>query len=131
MKTYNNINELILDLPKYIIPIEYIDIYWYLKLKNNANFKIIIPKVIIKKLESKFGNVNNTNYEYLNKKIDNFKECIVGDNKFKFLRSGKIIYYDIIIPNDMIICNDCGNIWDGNAQCDCYLYNDYFNELYF
>jgi hypothetical protein len=23
---------------------------------------------------------------------------------------------------ELIKCNDCGNIWDGNAQCNCYNY---------
>ena len=24
--------------------------------------------------------------------------------------------------NNLIECNDCGRIWDGFAQCDCFLY---------
>jgi hypothetical protein len=24
------------------------------------------------------------------------------------------------IPDDLIQCDDCGNIWDGFAQCQCY-----------
>lgn len=129
MKTYKNINELIIDLPKYMIPLDYIDIYWYLKLKNNSNYKIIIPKNIINKLQSKFE--NNSNEDNINNKLTKFTEFLQKDNKFKFFRSGKIIYYDIIIPDNMIICNECGNIWDGMAQCDCYLYMDDFNDLYF
>jgi hypothetical protein len=26
--------------------------------------------------------------------------------------------------NDMLHCQICHNVWDGHAQCNCYLYND-------
>ena len=26
--------------------------------------------------------------------------------------------------NDMLHCQFCHNVWDGNAQCTCYLYNN-------
>ncbi len=36
---------------------------------------------------------------------------------------GYFIFNDNILANyDLIRCNDCGNIWDGNAQCNCYNY---------
>jgi hypothetical protein len=41
---------------------------------------------------------------------------------FKMLRNGKIIdnhtYYDEV-PDGLFRCGNCGNIWDGFAQCDC------------
>ncbi len=36
---------------------------------------------------------------------------------------GYFIVDDKILANyDLIKCNDCGNIWDCNAQCNCYNY---------
>ncbi len=36
---------------------------------------------------------------------------------------GYFIVDDNILANyDLIRCNECGNIWDGNAQCNCYNY---------
>ena len=32
------------------------------------------------------------------------------------------IYYDDY-GNELMECESCGRIWDGNAQCDCYLYD--------
>lgn len=32
---------------------------------------------------------------------------------------------DIDNNKRLIQCNNCGNRWDGNAQCNCYLYLDY------
>lgn len=41
---------------------------------------------------------------------------------FKMLRNGKIIdnhtYYDEVADGSFR-CGNCGNIWDGFAQCDC------------
>ena len=33
------------------------------------------------------------------------------------------IYYDY--GNELVECENCGRIWDGNAQCDCYLYDSW------
>ncbi len=36
---------------------------------------------------------------------------------------GYFIIDDNILSNyDMIRCNDCGNIWDGFSQCNCFMY---------
>ena len=45
--------------------------------------------------------------------------------RFRCLRGNKFI--DTIIedpiPKGLIRCDNCGNIWDGNAQCTCLLYD--------
>jgi rubrerythrin len=50
---------------------------------------------------------------------------------FKILRNGKIIdnnNYDEEVPEGLYRCDNCGNIWDGFAQCDCsYRYLIYFD----
>ena len=30
---------------------------------------------------------------------------------------------NISILFELVECEKCGNIWDGNAQCNCYKYN--------
>ena len=34
-----------------------------------------------------------------------------------------IIDNNILVNYDLISCKDCGNIWDGFSQCNCYNYN--------
>jgi hypothetical protein len=39
-------------------------------------------------------------------------------------------YDDVLSYHGLVRCLDCGNIWDGNAQCHCwefYSFNDGFN----
>jgi len=36
-----------------------------------------------------------------------------------------------IEQGQLIVCNNCGNIWDGNAQCNCWQWNyilEQFND---
>ena len=128
MKTFSNTVELIKHLPKFMIPFDCYDIYWYVKLQTDENYKILIPEKKINQLVEKFGEVNNTNKIIFDNEINNFLENLKFSDKIKTFRSGKIIYYDDDIPDDMIQCYECGNIWDGNAQCNCYSYG--FNEFY-
>jgi hypothetical protein len=128
MKTYSNISSLINDLPKYMIPYDHYDLYWYIKIKNNSKYNIIIPKNVIHNLQDRFG---NTNDNYLNKRLKQFSSDLKKNVQFRFFRSGKILYYDDDIPEDMIQCDNCGKIWNGNAQCNCYLYNSEFGDLEF
>jgi hypothetical protein len=39
----------------------------------------------------------------------------ITDNTYGYF----IIDNNILINNDLIRCNNCRNIWDGNAQCNC------------
>ena len=125
MKTYNNTLELINELPRFMVPNECYDLYWYVKLKNNSEYKVIIPKEVINKLNSKYKNDDND--IKFNKDLKIFKKELMSSQKLKFFRSGKVIYYNDEIPNNMIQCNECGNIWDGFAQCNCFLdINEFF-----
>ena len=43
-------------------------------------------------------------------------------------------FEDILNYHDLVLCHDCGNIWDGNAQCNCWEYYGFdadFNEAYY
>ena len=127
MITYDNIYELITNMPKFMIPYKYFDICWYIKLKNNKSYENITPKIVTKNLKLQFGNFNNSNYKYY-LKFNEFEKFIKNYENYKCLRNGKVIYNNVYIPNNMIQCDNCGRIWDGNAQCNCYLYNSEFGE---
>ncbi len=123
-----SIKELICDLPKFMIPYDFFDLYWYIKLIQNSKYDIIIPKNVILNLNNNFNISNNKN---LNIKIDEFKDYIRTHDDFKLFRSSKILYYNTEIPDNMIQCENCGNIWDGNAQCNCWGWNyilEQFND---
>ena len=127
MIIYSNILELIDDLPKFMIPYQYFDICWYIKLKNNKNYEIITPNIVFKNLKIKYGEFNYPNNQYY-QKFTEFENFIKSYENYRFLRNGKIIYKNFSIPDNCIQCDNCGRIWDGNAQCDCYLYNNEFGE---
>lgn len=127
MITYNNILELIDDLPKYMIPYQYFDICWYIKLKNNKDYEIVTPNGVTRNLKMQYGEYDNPNYIYY-EKYNEFENFVKSFENYRFLRNGKIIFSNFSIPDGCIQCNNCGNIWDGNAQCNCYLYNNEFGE---
>lgn len=98
-----NINESIEIFNEYMYLLEYTDIYYmvnFLSLLLNKNIKTIKSIIINKIIESI---KNNNNYEY-----------DINNNTY--------IYIPDIIQDGMFQCENCGNIWDGNAQCDCFLF---------
>ena len=128
MKKFDNIINLIINLENFMIPYEYFFICWFIKLENNEKFRIITPKIVFKNLQLMFkkGNLYNHNYYF---KLEKFIEFIKKNNLFKFLRSGKILYYSKEIPKNMIQCNNCGVIFKNYPKCNCYLYQSSFGEL--
>jgi hypothetical protein len=95
-----------------------------------------------------YGNnsIDNLNYTYscrciwVNRNLfDPIKKTRLGNN-FEIIEcincsikkdtgiSWHITYDDLYNDNiydDLVECDICGRIWDGNAQCDCDTYNDY------
>ena len=67
--------------------------------------------------------IRNVNMDYTIEIFKKFHEYLKTNDKFLVLRNGKIIYKPNDLPYDLIQCNECGNIWDGNAQCLCTLYD--------
>jgi len=72
--------------------------------------------------------INHENYNSLDmyKRNINDNMTIIIDIVENIIRDitnntyGYIIIHDEIIANyNLIKCNDCGNMWDGNAQCNC------------
>ena len=43
-------------------------------------------------------------------------------------------FEDVVNYHGLVLCHDCGNIWDGNAQCNCwefYGFDEGFDEVYY
>ena len=129
IKTFDNIYNFVDYMPKYMIPYEYLDICWYLKIKNNSEFRLITPKEVLFNLQKIYGKFDNPKNIIIKNKISELKDYLQTEYEIRILRSGKIIYKKNSIPDNMIECDNCGKIWDGNAQCDCYLYSNEFGEL--
>ena len=128
MLSFKNIYEFIDFLPKYMIPYEYLDICWYIKIMNNKDFEIITPKEVIINLKKIFGDFNFPKTKVIKEKLDNYINFLSTNSKIKILRSGKILFQKDEIPNNLIECDNCGKIYDGNAQCNCYLFSNEFGE---
>lgn len=129
MLSFKNIYEFIDYLPKYMIPYEYLDICWYIKMRYNEDFKIITPNEVIVNLTNIFGKFNSPKKNKIKNKLNNYIEYLKNNPKIRILRSGKILFNKEEIPEDLFECDNCGNVWDGNAQCNCYLYSNEFGEF--
>jgi hypothetical protein len=73
------------------------EMFYYIKLDFNGN----IDKIITILEKYIIDIINNTNgYSYKNNKLE----------------------IEWWVLKDLVKCGYCGNIWDGFAQCNCYMY---------
>jgi hypothetical protein len=124
MPHYSNIKEFINQVPKFMHP-EYLKslrlLYSHLPEYRNQELwtKIVddIPLNIFIKLR------NNDWNQLENYLIVDCYNKMASDNRFVM----SLTIYDKEevpeIPEDLIMCDNCGNVWDGYAQCMC-LWND-------
>ena len=49
---------------------------------------------------------------YLPNKLPQELVSLIKDYTFNF--------EDVVNYHGLVLCHDCGNIWDGNAQCNCW-----------
>ena len=121
MSVITNIESFVNDIPKFELNrIENGDaLYFALTFKYNRSCYHDPPEYLRDDVNNILSDKNFKNY------ITSFiKELSKRDN-FTVLRDGKIIYKPEQIDEDCIQCSNCGNVWDGNAQCTCYL-NDFY-----
>jgi len=93
---YNTIDEFIMDAPFYCIPYDFKSLCLHIRYPD------------LYELSDRY----NDKMELLH--------ILQDEQNFKILKNGKIIFYETSIPYGMVRCNNCGNVWDGNAQCDCF-----------
>jgi len=129
IKKFNTVQELVLNVPRF----EFTSL-----IDDNYNYHILIKKYdndpflaeYVNRLNSEYAynDYNSKRYNYTNNYIKSIEEeiynNILKNSHFTKLRSGSIFYKPYEISNYMIQCNNCGNIWDGNAQCNCFMYDD-------
>ena len=63
---------------------------------------------------------------YLPNKLPRELVNIIKDYTFNF--------EDVVNYHGLVLCHDCGNIWDGNAQCNCwefYGFDEGLDEAYY
>jgi hypothetical protein len=119
MKAYNSVQTLILDFTKFEL----------MKFKNGEILYHVINQIYNKNnyYDTPPENLKNEIYNLIQlDDLENYKNNFLKEiNKhenFMVLRNGKIIYK---YTKDLIQCSKCGNygnIWEGNDQCLCYLY---------
>ena len=77
--------------------------------------KFALPECIKGLLDKEI--LSNEDYEFCKSEFNK-------DDFFKVLRNGKVSYKLPVVPKGYCRCNNCGNIWDGYAQCLCWQYDE-------
>ena len=118
MSVVTNIESFVNDIPKFEIKrIKNGDVFYYaLTFKYNRSYYYDPPEY----LKEEVNDIINNNFD---KCLLNFIQELNKHEKFTVLRNGKIIYKPSKVDDDFIQCSNCGNVWDGHAQCTCYLYD--------
>ena len=98
--------------------VESVDISKNIAKKANISSKYFLNK---NKLNS-YLKINNHNEikQYLSYDLQN----MIFNRILRIKQLEKKVHELWLEEHDLIECNGCGRIWDGNAQCDCWLYND-------
>jgi hypothetical protein len=117
---FNTIENYILNTPKFHQPVEFHLYRKYLigkrnnMLDNNLINELIdqIPLSYIVKTPDQLGTQLQ---RYTFDKLKNLKRF--------YIKNGVIYYNQTLeeLPEDLIRCDICGNVWDGFAQCMCNL----------
>ena len=118
MPNYQDIQHFILEAPRYLVPFEYTNLWHLIHYQNDNELSEYIPRI-----EETYGRINNLNFHKIYQDIKNMLNDISKYDDIRVLKSGKIILNDNL-PEGLISCNNCGNVWDGNAQCMCLLNDD-------
>lgn len=74
-------------------------------------------------------NINDNMSIIINLVEEMIKDITTKTPGYFILDDNILITYDS--NNDLIKCNDCGNIWDGFSQCNCFISNNINFDLSF
>ena len=113
----------------FMIPKEIIPEFYLLKIHLDPSEKDYLDETIIQSIDEKFR--YKIDFPKIKKKIlhtlisDDRYTLYIMDSDAKRSKDEStiitILYRGAKIPEDMVQCDNCGNIWDGNAQCNCYM----------
>jgi len=119
MPIYSTLEDFIKNGPKFKIPYDYLQLYYlindFIDSPDDNDYYYQTKKQFV---EDRYGDLTKINIDLVNNDKKSLLTTLQQDNDFTIFRNGKIIYNENI-PDDMIICYNCGNVWDGNAQCMC------------
>lgn len=119
MSVIINIESFVNDIPKFEINRlkNGNALYYALTYKYNRSYYYDPPEY----LKDDVNNIlSDSNFKIY---IKNFVKELSKHDNFTVLRNGKIIYKPVPVEEEYIQCSNCGNVWNGNAQCTCYLYD--------
>lgn len=66
--------------------------------------------------------LNENNFTEIDKMLSYDLKNIILTRVLKIKKLQLKVHRIWLDNNNLIECSDCGRIWDGNAQCDCFLY---------
>lgn len=90
--------------------LESISFYEWEYIENDIKYQDI--KLLLNDFDNNINTIINLVKEII---IDNIKT----DNRFEYCNDNKIKVHSWYLEG-MTCCENCGNIWDGYAQCNCY-----------
>lgn len=86
--------------------------------KSFYNWDLINSHYLYQDIKLLLNDFNNN----INIIIDTVKQILIDfikeDNRFNYINDENIIVKQWHL-DDLICCGNCGNIWDGFAQCNC------------
>ena len=116
MKNFNNIEDYITNSQNFIIPFDIRpEVYLLRKIEDSEYW---INEFILEQIKTKYPDISKVNASKIK---DLILEELNKTENYIILKNQKIIYKCSEVPENMFECDECGNIWDGCAQCNCYL----------
>lgn len=58
--------------------------------------------------------------DQVNQLLNNIKQRLPQELIYKIVVEYENQYYE----EYLVTCENCGRMWDGNAQCNCYMFED-------
>ena len=116
MKKFKNIDDYILNAPHFIIPYDCILELYIAKMRMDTECSEFIDELILEEINKKYNDYKKIE---ISKIVFIILEVIKIDDSYVVDKKGAIMIDCDDVQEDMIQCDNCGNIWDGCAQCNC------------
>ena len=122
MLIYNSFTNYINNAPHFIIPHDIYSTFYALRIILNNDCKEYLDEDLLREIKNDYGSkLNSLDFDKMKKTIIAFLSKQNDVYKLTKTKNNEImIHYDTPeVPEDMLRCDNCGNVWDGNAQCSC------------